>query len=440
MLRFRNDLASFVALSVLFAAGPARAQPTPDARHFMPPVNENDRAPTPADYEPAPLPGAPEPLKDAEPPPPPLPPEPPYARFGTKGQFVLTDGASLGFINTWFDSSQATHLSVTVSPALHYFVVDNVSLGLALGVTYTDDKGYASDGTLVENKGTTVSVAPELGVNIPFGDAVSWWLRGAVGFESNRYTTSIAAPSPTGTSSFAAPLPLSQDGAWFSLYFPLLLHPAPNFFFGAGPNVFHDFAGYQGAGASDQRTAFGVGTVIGGTWGATPNAEVKNDAASPPAGDVPARARRFGEHGEILLTNEISAGMHSTAYQGTPSSAFSGSANIAADVFATDQVSVGVGLGGGGSNHSNVDANGNGDDQRHQLHFLLPRGRGGAPLGDRLLLSARVDRRRPRRRGRAHRAERRLVHLCGAVRRSFGAPDGARRSTLRRRARPLDLA
>ncbi|MGA7121967.1 MAG: hypothetical protein WBY94_17800, partial [Polyangiaceae bacterium] len=96
-------------------------------------------------------------------------PDPPSARFGSPGQFVVTGGSDVAVSSTSYSASQATNLAATFAPALQYFIVRDVSVGLDVGLSYSDNKGYGADGSSVETKTTSLNVGPRIGVNIPLG-------------------------------------------------------------------------------------------------------------------------------------------------------------------------------------------------------------------------------------------------------------------------------
>jgi hypothetical protein len=303
------------------------------------------------------LPGAPAPLPsepslDEEPP---RPPEPPSARFGAQGQVVIGGGTSLGLSSTQYDASAASYFSAGFSPEVDYFVLKNFSLGLALGINYSDNRGYGADGSVVDTKTTSFSVGPRFGLNIPFGSAVSWWPEATLGFESNHATSTLVSGSSVSTGNSSGALDTRQDGPWVSLYLPLVLHPAPHFFFGAGPSVFHEFAALQGGpNVGDQRTSVGFGVNVGGYWGGTP------DPASAPASEgKPRPLTHFGERRDLVFSNELLANVYGTTYAGTPSSAVNGQFTIGTDYFLADHFSFGGGAGAGWSNATGADANGN---------------------------------------------------------------------------------
>jgi hypothetical protein len=284
---------------------------------------------------------------------------PSSARFGTQGQLVLGGASNVGVSSTTYDSTEASNLRVVFSPNLDYFVLANLSIGLDIDLSYTDSKGYGADSSLVETKTTSLGAGPRFGWNIPLGESLSWWLTGTLGLESIQTTQSL--PNGGGTisvaSSAGAPS-TSKVGPYIDAYAPLLLHPVPHFFLGAGPSIFHEFAALQGGpNVGDQRTSYGASFVVGGYWGGEPTPTAA--PLEPPPDSVPAHTRRFGDHGGVVFTNELLLSTSSTAYAGTVSSDVNGGLTIGFDYFLVDHVSFGVAVYGSFDNASGLDANGN---------------------------------------------------------------------------------
>jgi hypothetical protein len=374
MLPFPKTRVRILAFALLLIPGAAKAQ-TPAAP-----------SPSPWPYEDISIPD----LPAARPPAPgdaPRSPEPPSAAFGARGQVVIGGGTNIGVSQTTYDSSGASQLSYAFNPSVHYFVLKNFSIGLNLDLGYSDNRGYGADGSLVETKTTSFSGGPVFGWNIPLSPAVSWWLMGTLGIESNHTETSLVSGSSISTASSAGAATTSQDGPWVSLYVPLLLHPAPHFFMGAGPSVFHEFAALQGGpNVGDQRTTFGGSFLVGGYWGGSP------EPASTPATDSATKpARRFGERGEVVFTNELVANVYSTAYAGTSSSDTQGSFTFGMDYFFTDHVAAGFSGNGGWNNFSGLDTNGNAVTYNTTSYGVAARLGVEIPLGSLLSLYPRAS-------------------------------------------------
>ena len=265
------------------------------------------------------------------------PHEPAAPRFGAQGEFVVTGSTSMGVSSERFSNSSASTFSVGFSPGFDYFVLPNVSIGLTGAVSYADTTLYDSFGNLNGTKTTSVSVAPRLGYNVPFGDYVSWYPRVAFGIASTH--TSEQSVTPLQGGSGTAPYSFSAGGPWVNAFAPILVHPAPHFFVGAGPGFEHTFADMAPVSAySGQPTEIFGEVVVGGWWGGTPT-PASDDRPEPPKERL--AVRRFGEATEWVFTGETSIYASSTRYsaQGSYSSV-----NVAPgfDYFVVDDFSVGA--------------------------------------------------------------------------------------------------
>ena len=303
---------------------------------------------SPWPYDNVALPGGAPALPSDEPP---RPPEPASARFGAQGQFVLGGGTNLGLYSTQWDSSAATDFNVGFSPEFDYFVFKNFSIGLDLSVSYDDSRGYDASGSLTESKTTSFSAGPRFGFNIPLGSAVSWWPQATFDIASNRWSTNVVTPY---VSNPPAPTSTSQDGPTVNLYLPLLVHPVPHFFMGAGPSLFHAFGAVRGgSNVGDQATTIGGGFLVGGYWGGTPEKTVAAASDAPPR-----PLTHFGDQGHVVFSNELAGAMASTSFAGTTDSAFNGQFTLGVDYFFVDHFSIGADLAGTWSNSSSTDATG----------------------------------------------------------------------------------
>ena len=213
---------------------PSNLEPPPPVAKSAAP----EEAPTPAIAE---LPLAQKPAK------------PPH--FGQRGQVVISSATSLGVSSSAYSNSDASSLHVTFDPAIDYFVDDNVSIGFDLDIGYSDQKGY-SGVTLVETRDTSYGAGVRIAYNIPLGPWFSVWTRATLGYSSETLTEPV---SNLGT------VDVKSEGAWLTLYAPLLVHPAPHYFLGLGPGVYHDLGrSVVGATTSNDRTTIYASFVVGG--------------------------------------------------------------------------------------------------------------------------------------------------------------------------------
>ena len=318
------------------------------------------------------------------------PPEPPAAPFGARGEFVVSGDSNIGLSSTSYDSSQASRLELSFSPVVDYFFLRNLSIGLTTGAAYDDVKGYGTDGSLVETKSTSLSVGPRLGLNVPLGHSFSWWLIGAVGIEANQATQSVVSGTSASVASSSGAPSTNQVGPWVMAYAPLLVHPAPHFFLGVGPSVFHEFARVQGANAGDERTTVGVGLTVGGSFGGAPVAQ-ESPTETSPATTSASKIARFGEAGQLFLTSELVAALHSSEYEGTPSSVLDGQLAAGAEYFFANHFSAGLHFNVGHQSASGVDASGVATENDQSSVGIGGSFGAELPLADALSLYARAS-------------------------------------------------
>ncbi len=120
-----------------------------------------------------------------------------------QGTFVVTNNAGFGF------AQQIGHgggTSLTLRPALDYFVIDHLSIGGAVEIDH-DSSDPAT---------TSVALAPEVGYEVALGDTWSFWPQVSV---------PLVFPNP------------GDPRLTLVFFAPFLVHPAAHFFFGIGPGL-----------------------------------------------------------------------------------------------------------------------------------------------------------------------------------------------------------
>ncbi len=148
--------------------------------------------------------------------------------FGAAGTWVLSvqsHNAGSSSASFFFDKVSGGTTTLTIEPALDYFIAGGISVGGAVGYTYSGS--------------STVNFGARAGFNQSIAKKISFWpTAGVYGsfFESNGNSSTTAAAE---------------------VYAPFLYHPADHFFLGVGP-----FLGYGFHGGT--YTEYGLDFVIGG--------------------------------------------------------------------------------------------------------------------------------------------------------------------------------
>ena len=347
------------ALLALLSAAPASAQTPDTAASAAPDAGAPPDAPPPA------VEAAPAPPSDAAPaaPAPPSPeptPEPasiiplpvtlvggvsapaaaPGPTFGRRGQVAVYGGANIGASSSSFDGSSATRTSYVFAPGLDYFVAENIAVGLSIDAGYADTKGYGADSSLVDTRTTTLSAGPRLGLNVPMGELLSWFPEVTLGFEWTRQSEQLVSGTSISVAGSGLGYPsTTQFGPFVDVYLPILLQPTDHFFIGFGPEFFHDFGTVSGGpNIGGQRTELSANLTVGGYWGGERSPGVVQGAPA-----APAHGQRFGDAGQLVLSNDLELSVASLTYAGTDSTSRSISIGGSIDYFVIDHVSLGVG-------------------------------------------------------------------------------------------------
>jgi hypothetical protein len=164
--------------------------------------------------------------------------------FGAEGQMAFSTDAALGFARTTGDNRPAS-TTITILPALDYFVVENLSIGGYVGVEYVK----AGD-----TRATKFSVGPRVGYNFEISQLLSIWPK--IGF-SYAYTKSKTDLGET-PGGMERSVTVDNNALALNLFAPIMLHPAPHFFAGFGPFLDTDLNG------DNRTTTWGFRLTIGG--------------------------------------------------------------------------------------------------------------------------------------------------------------------------------
>jgi hypothetical protein len=162
----------------------------------------------------------------------------PSHRFGNKSQLAISSDAALEIRHT----SPGDTTSITLQPAVDYFIIDNLSLGGFIGFTYQT----------AENASTTIfAIGPRVGYNITLSDLVSIWPKVGFSFQTSNTEVDDDDSDISVTTNDNSALALN-------LFVPIVFHPATHFFAGFGPFLDTDLSG------DDKLTSFGLKLSLGG--------------------------------------------------------------------------------------------------------------------------------------------------------------------------------
>lgn len=144
--------------------------------------------------------------------------------FAARHQWVLSSDAAMSIQRTSQRGGKRGSLTVTVAPAADFFIIENLSLGLSVGVQ------HARSG---DARSTRASAGPRIGYNVELTHLISFWPRIGLSysFSATRDDELRARNHAVGINAFA----------------PFLMHPVAHFFVGFGPFIDTDLHGKQRA-------------------------------------------------------------------------------------------------------------------------------------------------------------------------------------------------
>ena len=164
--------------------------------------------------------------------------------FGEPGQLAFSTDAALGFDRLTGDDRPAT-TTITIRPALDFFVIKNLSVGGVLGVDYVK----AGDA-----RSTIFTLGPRVGYNIALSRLLSVWPK--IGFS---YTyTKLKVDRDNDINGADVSVTRDNNALALNLFAPIMLHPAPHFFAGFGPFLDTDLNG------DNRTTRWGFRLTLGG--------------------------------------------------------------------------------------------------------------------------------------------------------------------------------
>jgi hypothetical protein len=158
----------------------------------------------------------------------------PGGGFGGVGQLALSLGATADEHFFFHKSGGAWQLQI--APAADYFVIPNLSVGGVVAYQHASSGGGPGTSGLGSD---TFELAARVGYAIAINDRFGFWPLG--GFALTYVSADHA----------------SQTDTWFTIFAPVLFHPAPHFFVGLGPNVRVHLSG-------SDNTEYGIDSMLGG--------------------------------------------------------------------------------------------------------------------------------------------------------------------------------
>jgi len=186
-------------------------------------------------------------------------PTAPPSHFGDAGQVAL-------HLNEGMTVSTGDLLSGP-QVQLDYFVTDHLSLGVMAGADWYSNSAISNGGHSV-----IFRVGPRVGYDIPLSAHVSFWPQIGVDFRSDHESSSYTstAISPVGGGSVTTTTSSTTTAFAFVATAPLLIHPTPGFFIGAGPALYTDISNKTSSGSvsndNGKQTSLGLMATLGGAF------------------------------------------------------------------------------------------------------------------------------------------------------------------------------
>lgn len=168
--------------------------------------------------------------------------------FGERGQFVVSSDLDFALTRTSWSMGGGSSVLFSVTPSLDYFVSSNFSVGGL--VTFTHQSNALGPADL-----TQFGLGARAGYHLVLTNVLSLWARLGLVYTRDSYDGGGALVDGSGN--------LFQ----LQLFAPVLWHPAPHFFIGAGPALATDLVSSYEGNDRQKATSFGLLSTIGGYWG-----------------------------------------------------------------------------------------------------------------------------------------------------------------------------
>jgi hypothetical protein len=178
-------------------------------------------------------------------------PAPEAARFGTSGVLSISSDFQAGIKGQLFSAPSGGDpnglFSVTLAPALDYFVADHVSLGGQVVLLYARNGGA---------KLTAFGLGPRIGYEFPLSEKVSLWPKLSI-----IYAT---ANVDSGVSTLGGSVTFDGWSLAVDVFAPLLFHVVPHFFLGFGPDLSTELVAKASGKDAIKTTSIGGLFTVGG--------------------------------------------------------------------------------------------------------------------------------------------------------------------------------
>jgi hypothetical protein len=184
---------------------------------------------------PAPLPPPPPQPGYGYPPPPMQMQMPQRQRFGDAGQLAISNDTNFAFTGASTSNNGGSSWTLTLAPAVDYFVIQNLSVGGIVLFTHTETSSGSTPTTpSITGNSNLFGIGARVGYNINITETISWWPKLAL-----LYNTTSSNPGGQNNAS------ISTNAFDVQVYAPFLLHPINHFFLGIGPFVQTDLTASQ---------------------------------------------------------------------------------------------------------------------------------------------------------------------------------------------------
>jgi hypothetical protein len=175
--------------------------------------------------------------------------------FGKAGQIAISSDFELSFESRSFKAPAGedpeSQTTITLAPALDYFVIDGLSVGGQIAFT------RISQG---DSSAQLIGIGPRVGYNIGLTDNISFWPK--LGFAYAMISAESEGVDPvTGATTTSD---VSGSRMMIGIDAPILFHPAEHFFIGLGPFLSMDLSSKVEDNDATKETAFGLQSVVGG--------------------------------------------------------------------------------------------------------------------------------------------------------------------------------